>query len=133
MGISRSATVVAAYLTFRHGLTPPQAIAWLRFQRPIVWPNSGFQEQLHDYHSVLQMDHGEDFGWQNLSMCRDFIILTDIEAVKRKRRERVEHIREKWKKENIEWARCAVIDWGEDIERLVQGYVSQRSMALDRI
>ncbi len=57
MGISRSATVVAAYLTFRHGFTPAQSLAWLKFQRPIVHPNSGFQEQLHDYYSVLQMDH----------------------------------------------------------------------------
>src|SRR2546421_1090693 len=57
MGISRSATVVAAYLTFRHGFTPTQSLAWLKFQRPIVHPNSGFQEQLHDYYSVLQMDH----------------------------------------------------------------------------
>ena len=131
MGISRSATVVAAYLTFRHGLTPLQAISWLRFQRPIVWPNSGFQEQLEDYYSVLQIDHGPDFGWQQLSMCKDFPIYKGLESLKSLKRKNVEEIRQEWKKDHIEWARCAFIDWGEDIERLVQRHISRVPMALD--
>jgi len=131
MGISRSATVVAAYLTFRHGLTPLQAISWLRFQRPIVWPNSGFQEQLHDYYSVLQMDHGEQFGWQQLSMCKEFVVSTDVETAKGQRRKNGEEIRKKWRKEHVEWARCVVVDWGEDIERLVQRHISRGPMALE--
>jgi hypothetical protein len=120
MGISRSATVVAAYLTFRHGLTPDQALAWIRLQRPIINPNSGFLEQLSDYYSVLQMDHGENFGWKGLSMCEDFQIDEEREKRKRQKRRHVEDVRTSWKKAGIEWTRCRVIGWGEDVERIVQ-------------
>ena len=136
MGISRSATVVAAYLTFRHGLTPSQAIQYLRFQRPIVRPNSGFKEQLHDYYSVLQIDHGDDFGWRDLSMCKNLTGPSTIEElksqrIKAKRRTTIESVRKKWKLENVEWARCAVAAWDEDMERLAQRHFSRGPIAVD--
>jgi hypothetical protein len=124
MGISRSATVVAAYLTFRHGLTPDQALGWIRLQRSIVHPNSGFQEQLSDYYSVLQMDHGEDFGWKGLSLCDQFPIDKERERRKLQKRRRVEDIRERWRKEKVEWVKCYAVGWGEDIERIVQRHIT---------
>ena len=129
MGISRSATVVAAYLTFRHGFTPLQAISWIKFQRPIVHPNSGFQEQLQDYYSVLQMDHGEEFGWNDLSMCKSFVSNEEREKKKRLKRRQVEDIRERWKERNVEWVKCGVVNWDEDIERIVQWHITGNGVA----
>lgn len=124
MGVSRSATVVAAYLTFRHGLTPSQAIAWIRVQRPIVHPNPGFQEQLADYYSVLQMDHGDEFGWKGLSMCQNIRVDEEREQKKHKKRKSMEKMRRKWKRENVEWVKCSMVGWNEDIERIVQRHIT---------
>jgi hypothetical protein len=120
MGISRSATVVAAYLMFRHGLTPDEAITWLRICRPIINPNSGFREQLQDYYSVLQMDHGQPFGWEQLSICKSYHCDTDYEETKRRKRKCTESIRQQWKDEGIEWIKCEVIGWDDTMEQLVQ-------------
>ena len=49
MGISRSATVVCAYLIAEEGLTGPAAIDFVRERRPISCPNIGFQRQLDEY------------------------------------------------------------------------------------
>lgn len=124
MGISRSATVVAAYLIFRHGLTPLQAIACIRLRRPIAYPNPGFQEQLEDYYSVLQMDHGADFGWRGLTMFSDVMFDESKEEEKRKRRKRRDDILNTWKTNNVQWVKCKHIEWGEDVERLVQKHLS---------
>jgi len=49
MGISRSATVVCAYLIAEEGMTGPAAIDFVREKRPIVCPNMGFRQQLDEY------------------------------------------------------------------------------------
>lgn len=51
MGISRSATVVMAYLIATSQMTPQEALAAVRAKRAIVRPNRGFMSQLHEYHS----------------------------------------------------------------------------------
>ncbi|KAF8261645.1 protein-tyrosine phosphatase-like protein [Lactarius quietus] len=51
MGISRSATVVIAYLIATSQMTPHEALATVRAKRAIVRPNRGFMAQLHEYHS----------------------------------------------------------------------------------
>jgi protein tyrosine phosphatase len=51
-GISRSSTLVAAYLILRYEMTPNAAIEAIRAKRPQVDPNPGFRGQLvwwHDY------------------------------------------------------------------------------------
>lgn len=48
-GISRSATLTAAYLMLRDGLTPEQALTHIRAYRPQVSPNPGFLQQLGDW------------------------------------------------------------------------------------
>lgn len=42
-GISRSASVVIAYLMKEHGLPAMDAMTYVRKRRPIVFPNPGFQ------------------------------------------------------------------------------------------
>lgn len=49
MGISRSTTVVCAYLIAEQGMTAPAAIDFVREKRPITCPNVGFRRQLDDY------------------------------------------------------------------------------------
>jgi len=49
MGISRSATVVCAYLIAEKAMTGQAAIEFVREKRPIICPNIGFQRQLDEY------------------------------------------------------------------------------------
>ena len=52
MGISRSTTVVLAYLIATTKMTPREALAAVRSRRPIVRPNRGFMSQLEEYYSA---------------------------------------------------------------------------------
>lgn len=52
-GMSRSVTIVAAYLCASRGLKPTAAIALIKNKRPIASPNRGFMKQLEDYYSSL--------------------------------------------------------------------------------
>lgn len=52
MGKSRSATAVCAYLMYRYGLSPDEALAKLREARPFCEPNDGFMKQLELYHKI---------------------------------------------------------------------------------
>lgn len=51
MGISRSATVVSAYLIATKKMPGASAIAFVQKKRPIVCPNLGFRKQLDLYAS----------------------------------------------------------------------------------
>jgi hypothetical protein len=51
MGISRSSTVVIAYLIATTNMTPHEALASVRSKRTIVRPNRGFMSQLQEYYS----------------------------------------------------------------------------------
>lgn len=51
MGISRSATVVSAYLIATKKIRGANAIAFVQKKRPIVCPNLGFRQQLDVYAS----------------------------------------------------------------------------------
>ena len=53
-GISRSATIVAAYLMYKYNMTPSEAISYIRQKREIVNPNPGFMRQLTNYHAKLR-------------------------------------------------------------------------------
>lgn len=52
MGISRSTTVVLAYLIATSKMTPREALAAVRSKRTIVRPNRGFMSQLDEYYSA---------------------------------------------------------------------------------
>ncbi|KAH9983943.1 protein-tyrosine phosphatase-like protein, partial [Russula vinacea] len=49
MGISRSATIVCAYLIATSRMTADEALNAVREKRPIVCPNLGFRRQLEEY------------------------------------------------------------------------------------
>ena len=57
MGISRSATVVCAYLIATRGMTPRDALEHVIARRDVVWPNAGFQRQLDIYATRLRGEH----------------------------------------------------------------------------
>ena len=59
MGVSRSATVVCAYLIAAMEMTPDEALAAVKKKREIVNPNIGFMFQLDDYAMGL---HGGEVG-----------------------------------------------------------------------
>ena len=54
MGITRSATVVCAYLIATAKMTPDEALAAVRAKREIVCPNIGFMQQLEQYADQLR-------------------------------------------------------------------------------
>lgn len=58
MGISRSTTLVAAYLMKKRGMGAKQAIAYIEARRPIVNPNSGFRRQLTQWEQHLRSSSG---------------------------------------------------------------------------
>ena len=55
-GKSRSATVVAAFLIRRHGLTVAEALSEVRASRPIADPNLGFLAQLRRWERECRED-----------------------------------------------------------------------------
>ena len=52
-GMSRSVTLVAAYLIAASGLQPAKAVALIKNKRPIAAPNKGFMRQLEVFYSSL--------------------------------------------------------------------------------
>lgn len=52
-GISRSVSVVAAYLMAQYGWSPKDAIGYIKERRAVANPNFGFVQQLHEYARVL--------------------------------------------------------------------------------
>ena len=53
LGISRSTTLILAYLMKTYNATLYEAFKFLRHRRPIVCPNLGFLRQLIEYESTL--------------------------------------------------------------------------------
>ncbi|KAF8025796.1 hypothetical protein BT93_F2581 [Corymbia citriodora subsp. variegata] len=53
MGISRSVTVVAAYLMKQRGMRLSQALELVKNKRPQAAPNSGFMVQLREFENSL--------------------------------------------------------------------------------
>lgn len=60
LGMSRSATVVCAYLIAHKDMKAEEAIAYAQSKRPIVRPNVGFRNQLEIYALRLQSNRGQD-------------------------------------------------------------------------
>ncbi|KAF5347926.1 hypothetical protein D9756_010133 [Leucocoprinus leucothites] len=51
-GISRSSSVVAAFLMAQYNWTPTEAVQYIKSKRRIAEPNFGFIQQLHEYAKV---------------------------------------------------------------------------------
>lgn len=59
-GISRSATIAAAYLVRKLGISAEEAVGRVRKARPSASPNPGFSQQLRDYaNTVLSTRYGD--------------------------------------------------------------------------
>ena len=56
MGVSRSPTMVAAFLMHTLKVDPSTAIKMIRERRPIINPNIGFLKQLNEYHQKLNIN-----------------------------------------------------------------------------
>jgi len=54
-GVSRSASVVAAFLISEYGWTSSQAVNYVKLKRSIVEPNPGFLSQLNEYAQTLRV------------------------------------------------------------------------------
>ncbi|EJT75626.1 hypothetical protein GGTG_05559 [Gaeumannomyces tritici R3-111a-1] len=54
MGISRSATAVAAFLMHQYGMSRDQALGHIAKRRPQINPNGAFQKQLLDWHDKMR-------------------------------------------------------------------------------
>jgi len=50
MGVSRSPSILAAYLISKFNMSSEDAIAYIKYYREIVSPNKGFLQQLKEYH-----------------------------------------------------------------------------------
>jgi predicted protein tyrosine phosphatase len=53
-GVSRSASVVCAFLVAQYGWTPAQAVQYVKSKRSIAEPNFGFVGQLQEYADKLR-------------------------------------------------------------------------------
>lgn len=58
MGVSRSATLVCAYLMWKHGVGAGEAVAWVREGRRHVQPNAGFAQQLEVWGRMVRAKGG---------------------------------------------------------------------------
>lgn len=54
LGVSRSPTIVASYLVWKHGMTAKEAMALIQQKRACVSPNFGFLSQLTDWERECQ-------------------------------------------------------------------------------
>jgi protein-tyrosine phosphatase len=57
-GVSRSVTVVTAYLMKRHGWTRDESLAFVRRHRPQARPNPAFMDLLTDWGKRLAKERG---------------------------------------------------------------------------
>ncbi len=58
MGMSRSCTIVLAYLMKHEGMTLAKALIHTKERRPVVSPNPGFMKQLIDYEKQIYNGKG---------------------------------------------------------------------------
>ncbi|KAI0647495.1 protein-tyrosine phosphatase-like protein [Trametes meyenii] len=61
-GVSRSASVAAAFLVAHYGCTPEQAVKLVQAKRPCAQPNPGFVSQLGEYWQSLRGGRGHGHG-----------------------------------------------------------------------
>jgi protein tyrosine phosphatase (PTP) superfamily phosphohydrolase (DUF442 family) len=63
-GVGRSATLLASWYIYAHGVTVPQALHRLKTRRPQVSLTRRQIQRLHDYANLLQPPHsGSSFDW----------------------------------------------------------------------
>ena len=68
-GVSRSPTIVIAYLMRQFGISTNDAFNKVREKRPIISPNIVFMSQLMDYESRLKPSLFNQFATRHFSNC----------------------------------------------------------------
>lgn len=68
-GISRSATLVVAYLMRRNGWSPSEALEFVRRHRPIANPNLGFLNILNRFYDTMVADATEPLKRARMKLC----------------------------------------------------------------
>ncbi|KAJ7460662.1 protein-tyrosine phosphatase-like protein [Mycena latifolia] len=58
-GVSRSATVVCAYLVATTSMTAPESVAYVQAKRSVVCPNLGFRKQLETWSVKFYANNGK--------------------------------------------------------------------------
>lgn len=58
-GVSRSGTLVVAYLMFKNNWPLKQALEFAQSKRNLIQPNQGFMKQLEEYEKQLQHSNGQ--------------------------------------------------------------------------
>lgn len=59
-GVSRSATIVIAYLMQEHGMSYSDAMQHVKKQRYFICPNDGFRRQLSQFQKELRKSGGSN-------------------------------------------------------------------------
>lgn len=54
MGISRSCSIILAYLIYKYHMTTEEALLYVKKRRPIVNPNHGFLAQLQEFEKFIK-------------------------------------------------------------------------------
>ncbi|KAJ2915505.1 hypothetical protein MD484_g4924, partial [Candolleomyces efflorescens] len=76
-GISRSSTIVAAYLMQSRKLSPTEAVDLIRLVRPIVDPNPGFLRQLEVFHQAGWTISADSTGVRRFYLDRTVVRMQD--------------------------------------------------------
>ena len=66
-GVSRSSSMIIAYLMLEEGMRFKQALDFVREKRSIICPNAGFQSQLELIDELLQK---KEFDYKNLAATK---------------------------------------------------------------
>eukprot|EP00347_Sterkiella_histriomuscorum_P018198 403346415 len=70
-GISRSASVVIAFLMQEHSKSFFDAMSHVRKRRPIIFPNPGFQRQLMEFERTLKRNQTKKVGHENAQEIKE--------------------------------------------------------------
>merc|ERR1712039_227136 len=79
-GISRSSSVVIAWLMLERGIGFEEAWRICEQKRPIVYPNIGFQQQLRHWERLLARTNHEEPWLKRLDHLRSLVPKGDLEA-----------------------------------------------------
>lgn len=71
MGMSRSVTIVVAYLMKRHGMSFSKAMEHVKSRRPQALPNVGFISQLQHFEKFIQANGEEKMEEANLTVSAE--------------------------------------------------------------
>ena len=76
-GISRSSTILIAYLKWKYNISVSKALEWIRSARPIANPNNGFILQLREYNPDIEKYSSKSYKVYNIPNWYTSFVSTD--------------------------------------------------------